>query len=114
MVASYAQQREFEVIEQKKVLEVDENQLVKQYLKEADGIDRGLSMLEHLKVWRTDGLPIGYGKKLKCLKRPIMHKIDAFARVDPTNQIELKYAAFLVGCNVGVSLPDNYSEGFYA
>jgi hypothetical protein len=112
-VASYAQQREFEVIEQGKVIDVDEGQLVSQYQKEAGG-DYGLTMLDHMKVWKNDGLPIGYGKKLLCLKRPLMHKIDAFARVNPQNPTEIKYAMFLLGCNIGASMPDTYQYEFAA
>lgn len=112
IVASYAQQREFEVIEQGKLLEVDEDQLVAQYFKESDGVDAGLYMLDHNKVWKNKGLPIGYGRKLLCLKRPLMHKIDAFARIDQTSQREMKYAMFLTGCNIGVCMPDSYAEQY--
>lgn len=111
VVASYAQQRAFEVIEQGKIIDVDENQLIKFYDK-LSPYNMGLYMLDYNKVWRNDGLPIGYGKKLLCMKRPLVHKIDAFARINTKSMNELKYAMFLVGCNIGVCMPDSYVEQF--
>lgn len=110
-VASYAQQREFEVIEQGKVIEVDVKQLVAQYKKESNG-DNGLCMLDHNKIWKNEGIPIGYGKKILCKKRPLMYKIDAFARIDPTNEKEIQYATFLLGCNIGVAMPNSFQDEF--
>jgi len=112
-VSSFGSQREFEVFEQGKLLDIDEEQLVQSYRKESGG-NYGLVMLDHMKVWKNDGLPIGYGKKLLCLKRPQMHKIAAFARIDPQSVTEIKYATFLTGCNIGVLMPGTYGQEFYA
>src|SRR3972149_1341977 len=113
VVASYATQRSFEVIEQEKVIDIDEGQLRAQYKKESGGEDTGFSMLDHNNVWRNEGIPIGY-RKILCKKRPLMHKIDAFARINPTDIREIKYATFLVGCNIGASMPGNFLNEFNA
>ena len=115
-VASIAQQREFEVIEQKAVIPVALKQLEASYLKEAGG-DTGLCMLDHLKVWKSVGLPIGYTtKKMLCFKRktPLLYQIDAFAEIDTKNQKEIMYAVYLLGCNMGFALPDSFQDQFEA
>jgi len=111
-VASMAQQRDFEVVEQGKVVEVDEDVLKKDYLGEAGG-DYGLVMLSHLKKWQKEGLPMGPRRKLLCLPIGIKrYHIHAYVSIDCQSQKQLKYATFLLGCNIGALMPDSFLGKF--
>jgi len=113
-VASMAQQRDFEVVEQNKVISIDQDLAKEDYLKEAGG-DNGLVMLYHLKRWKKEGLPFGRGRKLLCLNFGVpKYNIHAFTSIDCRSQKQLKYATYLLGCNVGALMPDSYYDQFCA
>jgi hypothetical protein len=113
-VASLAQQRDFEVIEQGKIIEIDEKIAEKDYLSEAGG-DYGLVMLNHLKRWKKQGLPFGTGRKLLCLSFGVpKYNIHAYASVDCQSQKQMKYAIYLLGCNIGALMPDSFQDQFEA
>ncbi|RPJ00628.1 MAG: hypothetical protein EHM36_14400 [Deltaproteobacteria bacterium] len=113
-VSSLAQQRDFEVFEEGKVIEPDEKVIEQEYLKEAGG-DHGLVMLNHLNVWRQHGLPFGPKRKLLCLNMGASrYKIYAYATLNPQRIREFKYATFLLGCNIGLAMPNSFMTQFAA
>lgn len=92
----------FEVIEQGRVIPVTDEEVIVQYLKEADGFDSGLVMLDHLKIWRKRGLLFAGNR----------YTIDAFATID-LNPDHLKAAIYLLGIVYGgFLLPDSFQEQF--
>lgn len=88
----------FEDIEQGSVLMISDKDVLKEYLKETDGVDSGLVVLSSLKLWRTPGWKVG--KKT--------YTIQAFAQVNFMEQDEVRQAIFAdVGIALGVQLPNS-------
>ena len=77
----------------------------KQYFKETGGDDVGLVLLDHLNLWRKDGLDFG-GRN---------YKIYAFASIHWKNHKEVSYAIQLLrGAYLGFQVPKFFMDGFEA
>jgi hypothetical protein len=75
-----------------------------QYFKETGGPDEGLVLLDHLNLWRKDGLD--FGKNFK---------IYAFALINWKNHKEVSYAIQLLrGAYLGFQVPKFFIDGFEA
>ncbi|MGE5617023.1 MAG: hypothetical protein ACM3X5_08920 [Bacillota bacterium] len=86
----------FEWIEQKKIVQITDKDVEREYYKETGGPDSGLVVLDSLKEWRTGGWKVG----------KINYKIRAFAEIDFAVHDELKQAIYAdVGVGIGVQLP---------
>jgi hypothetical protein len=90
----------FEANEQKKVIEITDDEVLKEYWKESGGEgpehDRGLILLNSLKLWRKQGWKAG-GQE---------YKIHAFAEIGSMNPRIVKTAIYLLsGAMVGLMLP---------
>lgn len=91
-----AQTLRFELAETGKLPTITDNQVVKEYMRQTGGEDSGLVMLDSLNYWRR----VGWRPGLR------IHKIQAFATLDPTNPIDFKLAIYGdLGCEIGVALP---------
>ena len=90
----------FEALEQKKVIRITDNDVLREYWKEAGGKgpehDRGLVVLDSLKLWRRKGWKV----------EAKTYSIHAFAQIDEKNPLEVRAAVYLlVGAGAGLSLP---------
>ncbi len=86
----------FELVEQGKQIHISDQAVLKEYLKESEGVDSGLVVLTSLKLWRTRGWRVGKNT----------YKIEVFAEIDRTNPIEVKRSAFMdIGVGLGLALP---------
>ena len=95
----------FEKAEQGVVLSISDKEVVKEYLKESDGEDNGLVVLDSLKLWRKRGW--------KAASKS--YKIRAFAEIDPAKKDELKRTVFMdIGAGLGLTLPDAAVSQFHA
>jgi hypothetical protein len=95
----------FELIEQKKIIGISDNDVVREYLLETGGADVGLVVLDSLKRWRKAGWEAAGDR----------YFITAFAEVDRTAAIEVKRSVFAdVGVGVGLSLPLTAQREFEA
>lgn len=85
---------------------VTANDIVTQYFKETGGVDSGLVMLDHLNLWRQQGIPISDGRT---------YKIHAYASVDWKNHTEVMYCIYLLrGIYVGFQVPQSALDQFNA
>ncbi|XWW47035.1 hypothetical protein JYG30_06195 [Fibrella sp. USSR17] len=88
----------FEMLEQKTLIAISDQDVVDEYLLESGGADNGLVMLTSLKRWRNIGWSVA-GQQLN---------ISAFAQIDPQNSDEVKRVIFMdVGCGIGLLLPNS-------
>jgi hypothetical protein len=86
----------FEDIEQGSVLMITDKDVLREYMKETEGADTGLVVLDSLKRWRKQGWRVGTHS----------YKIQAFAEVTHRNHIEVRRAIFAdVGVGLGIQLP---------
>ena len=90
----------FEAFEQKKLIALTDNDVLREYWKEEGGtgpdFDRGLVVLDSLKLWRKQGWRAARRK----------YSIHAFAQVNQANQGEVKAAIYLLsGAGAGLLLP---------
>jgi hypothetical protein len=77
----------------------------KQYFKETGGADEGLVLLDHLNLWRKEGLDFG-GRN---------YKIYAFASIHWKDHKEVSYAIQLLrGAYLGFQVPKFFMDGFEA
>lgn len=107
VIAARAHQTErFEKTEQKKILPISDNDVVREYLRQTGGEDTGLVMLDAMKKWRSRGWTAA-GR---------LYTISAFGALphnDPSKQLTLKQAVFyLTGMQAGVSLPLSAQDQF--
>jgi hypothetical protein len=102
-----------EAFEQKKLVEITDDQVKKQYFKESGGVDSGLYMLDSLKDWRKNGIVLG-GRKLLCLKwGGETYNIYAFASLHPGDPEDMKAAICLLnGAPIGLWLPNSAMDQF--
>jgi hypothetical protein len=86
----------FELIEQKKKLQVTDKDVLREYMKETGGADTGLVVLDSLKLWRKPGW--------NAAKRK--YSIKAFSELNRANHNQVKQAIVLnIGVGLGLSLP---------
>lgn len=93
----------FETYEQGIQPHISDEEVIKQYLKETGGEDRGLILLLSLVRWRSNGWVVG-GKT---------YNIHAFASVDWKNHDEVKHCIHLLGgVNFGMDVYSTDIEQF--
>jgi hypothetical protein len=90
----------FEMLEQKKLITINDNDVLNEYWKEEGGkgdkYDNGLIVLDSLKLWRSKGWTAAKHK----------YSIHAFAQINQTKQTEVKAAIFLLtGVGAGLQMP---------
>lgn len=91
----------FEGAEQKRILNITDEDITTEYFEESGGQDNGLNMLTSLREWRKRGWNAAGGQ----------YKIKAFAEVNPRDHREVKTTIFSdIGIVLGVALPDNWQE----
>jgi hypothetical protein len=91
----------FEFNEQKRLITIQDDDVITQYMKETGGADDGLIVLDSLKSWRNDGW-MADGKH---------YTIHAFAQINEKDSDEVKAAIYcLGGIGVGLNLPKSASE----
>lgn len=89
------QTRRFELIEQKTVITITDDDVKREYFKESGGQDSGLVMLDSLNAWRK-----GWSAAGKA------YSIHAFAAVDYASKADVRACIYLLnGCYAGVLLP---------
>ena len=99
----------FEAVEQSRLIEIVDKDVVQEYFKETGGVDTGLVVLDSLKAWRK-----GWRVSRRWLKRSKLN-IYAFAQIDETNQDEVEAAIYLLtGAGCGLQLPISASLQFDA
>ena len=90
----------FECQEQGSIIKITDKDVINEYLKETNGIDAGLVMLDSLNCWRR-GWKIGRKN----------YKIKAFASFNPKSKADLQRTVYSdVGAYVGVDLPISAQE----
>lgn len=95
----------FEDEEQKKILPITDNDVLKEWHLENGGTEDGLVVLDSLKLWRKKGWKAA-GKS---------YRIKAFAEINRTNHNEVKRTVYAdIGTGLGLSLPDSALDEFYA
>jgi len=103
VVGTAAQLQRMELVEQKRLVNIPEKDVLAQYYRETGGPDEGLYILNHLGVWRREGMAF-CGQKYKIL---------AFAEIDRSNITEVKAtASSQIGLQIGLALPDNWGQQF--
>jgi len=90
----------FEAFEQQKLIPVTDKDVLREYWKQEGGtgpdFDKGLVVLDSLKLWRKPGWRVARRK----------YSIYAFAQVDQNNMAEVKAAIYLLsGAGAGILLP---------
>jgi len=97
-VAKYIQQLIFEMYEQGTTLPITEKDVVDNYLHECGGKDIGLVMLDAMKQWQDEGLPVGVKRRLLCLKfGGTIYKIKNFVQIQKKDIEEVKLCISLLG-----------------
>ena len=93
----------FEMFECKAMPDIPDADVKTQYFKETCGGDNGLVLLDHLNLWRKEGLSFG-GK---------IYTIDAFASIHWKDHTEVAYAIYLLnGIYLGMQVPAFFMSGF--
>ena len=88
----------FELVEQKKVIDITTQEVVDEYLAQTGGLDAGLIMLDSLRLWRKEG----------WIAASERYHIRAFSEVNRTRVNEVKTAIFLnLGVGIGLRLPNS-------
>lgn len=103
------QQLRFEAFEQKRILQITDEEVLQEYWKEGKVLpcdrhpDRGLVLLESLKKWRKNGWTAG-GQQ---------HDIYAFAEIIPTDIMSVKTSIyFLAGTTAGIMVSQSALDQF--
>jgi len=95
----------FEEAEQRRILGITDEDVVREYFKETGGADSGLVVLDSLKRWRKQGWSAAKGR----------YRIRAFSELDRTVRAEVKQAIVLdIGVGLGLSMPLSAQEQFQA
>lgn len=95
----------FELVEQKKVLQITEREVLAEYFRQTGGEDVGLTVLDSLRQWRKRG----------WIAAKERYYIQAFAEIDRTREAEIKRAIFMeLGVGLGLSLPTTAEAEFEA
>lgn len=86
----------FELLEQKKIITISDDEVLDEYFDESGGGDDGLVTLESLRRWRLNGWRAGRKR----------YFIRAFAEVDRRSRPEMKRAIYMdLGVGIGLRLP---------
>lgn len=86
----------FEYLEQHTILPIKDGDVLREWHRENGNSERGLSVLDSLKEWRSKGWKAG----------GTTYKIKAFTELDRTNPDEIRQAIVMqVGAGIGVTLP---------
>jgi len=95
----------FELVEQRKLINIVEDEVVQEYFLETGGEDNGLVVLDSLKAWRRRGW-IAAGSR---------YFIKAFAEVDRARAADVKRSVFSdVGVGLGLAMPHTAQREFEA
>jgi hypothetical protein len=95
----------FELVEQKKVIGITDEDVTREYFLETGGPDEGLFVLDSLKLWRTRGWKAAGDR----------YFIMAFAEIDRGQNGEVKRTVFTdLGVGLGLSLPLTAQREFEA
>jgi hypothetical protein len=95
----------FELIERTKLIPITETDVTREYFKETGGEDKGVIVLDSLKLWRNRGWMAAKDR----------YKIKVFAEIDPSDHEEIKRAVYMdLGVGVGLSLPKTAEAQFAA
>jgi hypothetical protein len=93
----------FEKVEQNIVIQITENDVIKEYFKQTGGPDSGLIVLASLKLWRKSGWNVGKKR----------YKIKAFTEIAKLDHEEVKRAIFIdLGVGLGLRLPRSAQRQF--
>jgi hypothetical protein len=88
----------FEYLEQRAVLEIRNEDVLREWHRENHDTEDGLAVLDSLKEWRTEGWRVGSRT----------YTIKAFAELDRKDHDEIRRAIVMqVGVGIGLSLPDS-------
>lgn len=91
--------RRFECVEQKKVINFTDNDIIREYLRQSGGVDSGLYLLDSLNEWRQHGLK--------------SYTIKAFAQLQLRDNELVKQAIFnKLGLKIGLLLPITAQKEF--
>lgn len=99
----------FELVEQRRLIQISDSQVLREYLKETGGSDTGLVVLDSLNEWRKRGWICGSNGGRRC------YKIRAFTQLSPTSRQQIRQAIYLdVGVGFGLNLPSAAQDQFAA
>ncbi len=88
----------FEQLEQGALIPIADKEVLREYFRETGGLDRGLVVLDSLKLWRKRGW-------IAAKRR---YFIQAFAEIAPTDHDEIRRAIFMdLGIGLGLALPQS-------
>ena len=94
-----------ELVEQKKVIAITDNDVIREYFLETGGADEGLIVLDSLKRWRKKGWKAAGDR----------YFIAAFAEIDRGSHSEVQRTVFAdLGVGLGLSLPRTAQAEFEA
>lgn len=86
----------FELVEQSKILNITDKEVLKEYFKQTGGVDSGLYLLDSISLWR----------KLGWVADKKRYWIKAFAEVNPKSKAEIKASIYTdLGIGLGLYLP---------
>lgn len=96
----------FELLEQRRILPITDDEVRNEYFKQTGGLDEGLVVSQSLKSWRSNGWTVG-GK---------VYKIKAFSRIATNNRTQIKAAMYSdLGVGLGFEVPaiamDQFERG---
>ncbi len=95
----------FELIEQKKIISITDDDVTREYFRETGGADSGLVVLDSLTQWRNDGWLVGTAN----------YKTQTFSELNLANHDEMKQAIVLdIGVGLGLGLPISAQRQFEA
>ncbi len=95
----------FELVEQRTVLTISDEEVVREYFLETGGRDSGLIVLESLKQWRKRGWTAAGDQ----------YFITAFAEIDRRAPVQVKRTVFTeLGVGLGLALPETAQREFAA
>lgn len=86
----------FELAEQKKIISITDQDVIREYFQETGGADNGLVVLNSLQEWQTTGWLVGTTN----------YKIQAFSELELGNHNQVMQAIVLdIGVGLGLGLP---------
>ncbi|HTQ39477.1 MAG TPA: hypothetical protein VMJ32_10635 [Pirellulales bacterium] len=93
----------FELAEQKKVISISDQDVIREYFQETGGADTGLVVLDSLQEWQTSGWLVGAAN----------YKIQAFSELDVSDHAQVMQAIVLdIGVGLGLRLPVSAQSQF--
>lgn len=86
----------FELLEQKKIIKISDDDVLNEYFDQSGGADAGVVALESLRLWRLNGWLIGRKR----------YYIRAYAEINRQSRQEMKRAIYMdLGVGIGLRLP---------